>query len=154
MIPRGELMKESRIESKAEIEAYLANLRYALDHGAKLMIQMERKVDENRNIRYTNKFTIADLFPTEDPHVAIKRELKSLTAADYIQTVKDIRYPKRSEMREFGKVYNGVDEVYIKIRVELLATCGFGSHTAFVMSFHYAAIPFDSNSFPHRKQED
>lgn len=147
-------MKESRIESKAEIEAYLANLRYALDHGAKLMIQMERKVDENRNIRYTNKFTIADLFPTEDPHVAIKRELKSLTAADYIQTVKDIRYPKRSEMREFGKVYNGVDEVYIKIRVELLATSGFGSHTAFVMSFHYAAIPFDSNSFPYRKQED
>lgn len=115
---------------------------------------MDRKVDENRNVRYTNKFTIANLFPAEDPYVAIRRELKMLTAADYIKTVKDVRYPKRSEMREFGKRYNGTDEVYIKIRVELLAASGFGMHTAFVMSFHYAAIPFDKESFPYREQEE
>lgn len=103
-------MKECRIESKAEVEAYLANLKYALDHGAELTIQMERQVDNNRDICYTNRFTIADLFPNENPYKAVRRELKSLTSENYIRTIKDIRYPKRSEMREFGKTYNGTDE--------------------------------------------
>lgn len=111
---------------------------------------MERKVDTDRNIRFTNKFTISDLFPNEDLNVALRRELKSLTAADYMRTVKDIRFPKRSEMREFGKVYNGKDDVYIKIRVELLSTDGFGTHTTFLMSFHYAEIPFGEDTFPYR----
>lgn len=41
-------------------------------------------------------------------------------------------------MREFGKVYDGKGDVYIKVRVELLSE--YGNHTTFVMSFHYAAI--------------
>ena len=52
-------------------------------------------------------------------------------------------------MREFGKIYAGKGDVYIKIRVELLS--GFGNHTTFVMSFHYAEIPFTSAMFPYRK---
>ena len=43
-------------------------------------------------------------------------------------------------MREFGKVYVGKGDGYIKIRVELLS--GFGGHLTFVMSFHYAVVPF------------
>jgi hypothetical protein len=53
-------------------------------------------------------------------------------------------------MREFGKVYDGKGDVYIKIRVELLAA--YGDHTTFVMSFHYAEIPFTPDMFPYRKQ--
>ena len=139
----------TRIESELEVNTYLQNLRYALEHNAKIDCQIERKVAQNRNVRYTNKFTVADLFPNENPVVALKRELKTLTVEEYMQTVKDTRFPNRSEMREFGKIYAGKGDVYIKIRVELLS--GFGNHTTFVMSFHYAEIPFTPAMFPYRK---
>lgn len=66
-----------------------------------------------------------------------------------MRTVKDIRFPKRSEMREFGKVYNGNEDVYIKIRVELLGI--YGQTTTFVMSFHFAERAFEPEMFPYKK---
>lgn len=63
--------------------------------------------------------------------------------------IQDLRFPKRSEMREFGKVYNGKDDVYIKIRVELLGM--YGNPTTFVMSFHFAEKDFKPEMFPYRK---
>lgn len=140
----------ARIESEPEIQSYLQDLRYALEHDAKVTFQAERLVDRTRNQRFTNRFTVADLFPDEDPVSALKRELMALKVEEYIQTVKDLRFPKRSEMREFGKVYVGKGDVYIKIRVELLSE--FGDHTTFVMSFHYAEIPFTSDVFPYKKK--
>ena len=125
-------------------------MEYALEHGAKLTFQEDRQVDQHRDQRYTNRFTVADLFPDENPVTALKRELQKLTVEEYMQTVKDLRFPKRSEMREFGKVYDGKGDVYIKIRVELLSE--FGNHTTFVMSFHYAETPFTPDMFPYRKQ--
>ena len=139
---------QARIESRIEISAYLQNLRYALDNNAKLEFQIDRRVDLNRDERYTNRYTVAALFPDEDPKVALKRELRTLTVGEYMRTVKDTRYPKRSEMREFGRVYNGTDDVYIKIRVELLDE--YGGQTTFIMSFHYAETPFDSSVFPYK----
>lgn len=136
-----------RIESIEDVKTYLARLRYALDHNAAITVQRERQVDLQREERYTNKFTIADLFPDEAPEAAMRRELKKLTVADYMRTVKDIRFPNRSEMREFGKVYNGTDDVYIKIRVELV---GINGTTTFVMSFHYAERAFREEDFPYR----
>ena len=144
-------MENYRVETEAEISAYLGKLRYALDSGAKLNFQATRRVDMERAEKYTNVYTIAHLFPNEDPQVALRRELKSLSTKDYLRTVKDSRFPARSEMREFGKVYNGTEEIYIKIRVELLDSAGIGNHTVFVMSFHYAAIPFGQEIFPYRK---
>ena len=138
-----------RIETELEVKAYLQNLKFALQNGAKLDFQIKRRVDENRNEKYTNQYTVNTLFPNEDPIDALKRELLSLTAEEYIQTVKDLRFPKRSEMREFGKVYNGKDDVYIKIRVELLGI--YGNTTTFVMSFHFAEKAFEPEMFPYRK---
>ena len=140
----------TRIETELEVRSYLQNLRYALEKNAKVTFQIERQVDQNRDQRYTNQYTVADLFPDDNPVSALKRELQTLTVEDYMQTVKDLRFPKRSEMREFGKVYNGKGDVYIKIRVELLSA--YGDHTTFVMSFHYAEIPFTPDMFPYRKQ--
>ena len=140
----------TRIESELEVNSYLQNLRYALSHNATITFQSERLVDQNRDLRYTNQFTVADLFPDENPVNALKREIQKLTVEEYMQTVKDLRFPKRSEMREFGKVYDGKGDVYIKIRVELLSE--FGNHTTFVMSFHYAETPFTPDMFPYRKQ--
>ena len=138
----------SRIESKSDVQAYIQNLNYALDHGARINFQVEREVDRHKPSRFTNKFTMADLFPNENPVDVLRREIKTLTVGEYIKTVKDIRFPNRSEMREFGKVYNNTSEVYIKIRVELLSL--YGGHTTFVMSFHYAQIAFDRTTFPYR----
>ena len=140
---------KSRIESETEIKAYIQDLRYAINNGAKIQFQVRRLVDDNRDEKYTNQYTVRTLFPDEDPVYALKRELLSLTVEDYMRTVKDLRFPKRSDMREFGKVYNGIDEVYIKIRVELLGI--HGEATTFVMSFHFAEKAFTSTMFPYRK---
>ena len=138
-----------RIESEIEVKSYLQDLRYAIDHGAQITFQAKRMVDEKRDKKYTNQYTVDTLFPDENPVDALKRELKTLTVEEYIQTVQDLRFPNRSEMREFGKVYNGKDDVYIKIRVEVLRR--YGNATTFVMSFHFAERPFSPEIFPYRK---
>ena len=139
-----------RIESRIEVEAYIENLKYAVENGAKIEFQARRRVDENRNERYTNQYTVNKLFPDENPVDALKRELLTLSVEDYMKTVKDTRFPKRSEMREFGKVYNGTEDVYIKIRVELLGL--YGNTTTFVMSFHFAEKAFTPEMFPYKKK--
>ena len=135
-----------RIESELEVKTYLDRLRYALDNGATIQLQVIRKVDIDRAPQFTNRYTIAELFPDEDPVNALKRELRALTVKNYIRTVSDINMPNRSEMREFGKVYPGPKEIYIKLRVELQ-----GKNYVFVMSFHYAMIPFDKEVFPYKE---
>ena len=153
MIPIGEdnLQDKTkpRIESEIEVNAYIQNLKFALNNGAKINFQVRRLVDEKRDEKYSNQYTVNKLFPDENPEEALKRELLTLTVEDYMQTVKDYRFPKRSEMREFGKVYNGTEDVYIKIRVEILGT--YGSTTTFVMSFHFAEKAFTAEMFPYKK---
>lgn len=140
----------ARIENELEVKTYIQDLKFALNNGAQINFQARRRVDENREEKYTNQYTINTLFPNENPVDAIKRELLTLSVEDYMQTVKDMRFSKRSEMREFGKVYNGTDDVYIKIRVELLGI--YGNTTTFVMSFHYAERAFMPEMFPYRKK--
>ncbi len=139
----------SRIESELEVGSYIQNLRYALDHGAIVTFQVHRLVEEHKDEKYTNQYTVSTLFPNENPVEAIKKELRTLTIQDYMETVKDIRFPNRSEMRVFGKTYNLTADVYIKIRVELLGH--YGNITTFVMSFHFAETPFTPDVFPYRK---
>ena len=140
----------ARIESELEVKAYIQNLKFALNKGAQINFQAKRVVDEKRDEKYTNQYTVNKLFPDENPVDALKRELLTLSAEDYMQTVKDIRFPKRSEMREFGKTYNGTEDVYIKIRVELLGL--YGNATTFVMSFHFAEKSFARDMFPYKKK--
>lgn len=140
---------KSRIESKLEVNTYLQKLKYALDHDAQITFQARRLVDKQRDEKYTNQYTVDTLFPDENPVDALKRELKMLTVEEYMKTVQDLRFPKRSEMREFGKVYNGMQDVYIKIRVELLGLNG--NTTTFVMSFHFAGKPFTTDIFPYKE---
>ena len=140
---------KSRIESEIEVKAYIQDLKFALNNGAKIDFQAKRLVDEKRDEKYTNQYTVNKLFSDENPVDALKRELLTLSVEDYMQTVKDIRFPKRSEMREFGKVYKGTDDVYIKIRVELLGM--YGNTTTFVMSFHFAEKAFTPEMFPYKK---
>ena len=141
---------KARIESELEVNAYIQDLKFALNNGAHIEFQAKRVVDEGRDEKYTNQYTVNKLFPNENPVDALKRELLTLSVEDYMQTVKDTRFPKRSEMREFGKVYNGAEDVYIKIRVELLGL--YGTTTTFVMSFHFAEKAFTPEMFPYKKK--
>ena len=111
---------KARIESEIDVKAYIQNLQFSLNNGAKIEFQGKRFVDEDRDERYTNQYTVNVLFPNENPVDVLRRELLKLSVSDYMRTVKDTRFPKRSEMREFGKVYNGKDEVYIKMLQHLL----------------------------------
>lgn len=131
------------IERQETVQTYLARLSYALDHGARIHFQMDRRVDEGRDIRYTNRYTMADLFPDKNPVEVLKRELRTLSVKNYIKTVTDTTYPDRSPMYEFGKVYETAKEVYIKIRVETVESF------VFVMSFHYSSVPFAKQVFPY-----
>ena len=140
---------KARIETELEVKTYIERLKYALSNGAKIDFQIKRRVDDERDEKYTNQYIVNTLFPKENPVDALKRELLTLRVEDYMQTVKDLRFPKKSEMREFGKVYNGKDDVYIKIRVELLGI--HGQTTTFVMSFHFAEKAFTPEMFPYRK---
>ena len=51
-------MELKRVESKSEVEAYIFKLKYALQNGAKITFQIDRQVDENRNIKNTNRYTV------------------------------------------------------------------------------------------------
>lgn len=139
----------ARIESELEVKSYIQNLKFALNNGAKINFQAKRRVDNNKDEKFTNQYAVNTLFPNENPVDALKRELLSLNVENYMQTVKGFRFPKRSEMREFGKTYNGTDDVYIKIRVELLGI--YGQTTTFIMSFHFAEKAFTPEMFPYRK---
>lgn len=141
-----------RIESEFGVQTYLDRLKYAIQSGsARLNFQKDRRADRNRDKKYTNRYTMGQLFPDEDEIEALKRELSLLTVEEYIETVKDTGFPKRSEMRVFGKQYSGND-VYIRIRVELvsIAHAGGGSFI-FVMSFHYSEWDFKESDFPYKK---
>ena len=141
---------KARIESELEVKAYIQDLKFSSNNGAQIDFQVKRVVDEKRDEKYTNQYTVNRLFPDENPVDALKRELLTLSVEDYMRTVKDTRFPKRSEMREFGKVYNGTEDVYIKIRVELLGL--YGNTTTFVMSFHFAEKAFTPEMFPYKKK--
>ena len=141
---------KARIESELEVKAYIQDLKFSLNNGAQIDFQVKRVVGEKRDEKYTNQYTVNRLFPDENPVDALKRELLTLSVEDYMRTVKDTRFPKRSEMREFGKVYNGTEDVYIKIRVELLGL--YGNTTTFVMSFHFAEKAFTPEMFPYKKK--
>ena len=147
----SEANEKKRIELKLEVQTYIDRLRYAIGNGSvTISFQRKRQVDKSRDIEHTNRYTISKLFPNEDEVEVLKRELTNITIREYIETVKDIRFPNKSEMRVFGKQYEEKD-VYIKIRVELVsATHASGNNYVFVMSFHFSELDFKESDFPYR----
>lgn len=140
----GEDIKTTKPE--AEVTTYLEKLKYALDQDNTIItIQEVRQVDSERPLEHTNRYTIAQLFADESPREAVLRELSTLKVNEYLETVKDLRYPKLSEFWVFGRRYNDKD-VYIKIRVEIVQR-----NSVFVMSFHFSTRKFVDNDFPYAK---
>lgn len=141
--------EKSRIDSESDVRTFLQDMICALDNGAGIDFQSHRKTDTRRDEKYTNVYTISTLFPDENPADILRRELKELKLEDYIKTVKDLRFPRKGDMLEFGKVYDNED-VYIKIRLNFLDE----KHVVFVMSFHFAMLPFSKEDFPYKESEE
>jgi hypothetical protein len=90
----------SRIENKSEVEAYLAQIKYALeDSHTEIVFQPYRRSDKSRAERYTNGFTVRDLFPrvqllnsdTEFNHMVF---VMSFHYAEHKFTARDFPYKK------------------------------------------------------------
>jgi len=145
--------EKSRVEEKIAVQTYLDGLQYAIEGGsARVTFQKDRRVDKTRDKEFTNRYTISQLFPNEDEVEVLKRELLLLTVEEYIETLKDTRFPKLSEWRIFGKEYAGKD-VYIKFRAELLSVIHAGGDSyILVMSFHFAEKTFLDSDFPYGKK--
>lgn len=47
---------KARIESEIDVKAYIQNLQFSLNNGAKIEFQGKRFVDEDRDERYTNQY--------------------------------------------------------------------------------------------------
>ncbi|MEA3422570.1 MAG: hypothetical protein U9Q80_01985 [Bacillota bacterium] len=152
MIKMNQRTEEKRKESKIEVQTYLDRLKYAIQSDSvRPNFQKKRKVDQNRDKKHTNRYTMAKLFPDEDESEVLKRELTLMTVDEYIETVKDTRFPKRSEMRVFGKRYSG-EHVYMKIRSELVSIeHANGDSFILIMSFHYSEWDFKDSDFLYKK---
>lgn len=138
------------IESESDVKSFLSRLNYGLTNGAQIQCMMQRVKDKDRDVRFSNHYTLSNLFPNENPTDALRKELLKLKPENYIETIKDSMYPNRSDMRVFGLEYFSGD-VYTKIRVELLDSNSSNNHTVFVMSFHFAEWPINKEKYPYRK---
>jgi len=140
--------KNSEKESELEINSFLLSVKYCIESGnCKISVQRERLNEKTKDIKFTNKYTLGELFPDKNPADAMKLELIKLTKKNYIETLEDIDFPQRSKLRVFGKKYNA--DVYIKFRAELISKQDNGGKCIFVLSFHYAQYPFDGDTFPY-----
>lgn len=76
IINMGLNKKTKRRETKQEVLTYLDRLKYALsDNTVKVVFQSRRLVDRQRNLKYTNRFTISSLFPDEDEMDVLKKRI-------------------------------------------------------------------------------
>ncbi len=143
-------MSDRTVKTQFEVQSYLDKLRFALDNDAEPVVVMDRVSENKKPEMYRNKYTIAALFPDEDPAVVLKQELRSLALDEYLGTVPDDKYSDR-ELWEFGKVYAADQEVYIKFRVELISAINTGKDMIRVISFHFAEKPFSEEYFPYKQ---
>lgn len=144
---RGDYMEKKFIETKEDVQSYLAKLQYALkDDRVLIRFQRTRRVDEGKNLMYTNTYTFDKLFPNESEDEVFKRELSKLEIENYIESVIDKRFKDRTPFRVFVKPYDDA-KVYIKIRVQII------ENQVFVMSFHFAEYNVTNESFPFKECE-
>lgn len=74
---------KARIESELEVKAYIQDLKFALNNGAKIDFQVKRRVDDNRDEKYTNQYTVNAL--------SICRQLKIFVFQKEVKCVSSVR---------------------------------------------------------------
>lgn len=109
------------------MEKHLLSLKEALsDEQCELDI-LPKKKGQSDTDRYCTLYTMNELeYDTED----VRHELMNLTVADYIENIKDSRYPDANAFYVFGKCICG-KEIYIKEKFK-------EDLNVFCISFHFA----------------
>ena len=83
---RYKIEMTKRIETRFEVQTFIDQLKYALVvQKATLKFQRNRRVDDNRHIKYTNAYTVETLFPDDDILNTLKKVLLTLKVTNYIQ---------------------------------------------------------------------
>ena len=122
----------SYLSSLEEVEAFLADLKCILASKDYALDMLLRKAGEDPLDPFTTANTLADLdFDTDD----VRDELLSLTAEDYLETMKDDKDAARPPFWVFGKDVKH-KPVYIKIKIRSKTNC-----KVFCVSFHYPRRP-------------
>lgn len=140
-------------ESKQAISTCLDQIYYLIKNNqTSISVEKYRLADSKRDPKFTNRYTLGVLFPDESETEALKRELLTLTVEEYIESIRDNRFPKLAPMRVFCKQYSNCD-VYIKLRVEMMSKELAGSGRIIVISFHFAEWKYCSTDYPFRRQQ-
>lgn len=134
-----------RVQSIAEVKDMLARLKYAIKSNPSFKIIVTRKSDEGKQLQYTNKYTLDNLFPNESPAEALRNELVTLSVEEYKETLTDDLYPEK-DLHVFIRQYDE-QQVFIKIRAELLTSTG--RSLLVVISFHFAEYEVKLSELPH-----
>lgn len=144
MIMKATDDQTKHIESLIAVQTYLDKLKHIINNNGKINFQKHKQSEKQKNIEFTNLYTVHDLFANQDIVEAIKQELKSLDVSNYLHTVTDIKYPQKPPLWVFCKKIKERD-VYIKIRTAIVE--GF----ILVISFHYAAYTINKSDYPYLK---
>lgn len=94
MIESDKIYMTKRIETRFEVKTFIDQLKYAInDRYVHIEILSNCFVDLQKDKFYSNAYTLAYLFSDEERVKVMKRELSRLGLENYIETVKDLRYP-------------------------------------------------------------
>lgn len=136
--------EEKYIESQLEVETFLEKVKHTLENNGHILLQGHKRSEKDRPAENTNQYTVKDLFANTDITESLKKELQTLKVSEYMYTVKDIKFKKRSPLRVFAKEYKHKN-VYIKIRVQIL------HNEIYVLSFHYVMYDINVEEFPYKE---
>ncbi|MGN0831960.1 MAG: hypothetical protein ACI4NI_11815 [Candidatus Ornithospirochaeta sp.] len=136
-------MNNKRIDSKAEVETFLSDLKEILESDT-FVIERDldillKKKGESANDPYSTDNTLATL---EYDKTDVCRELKKLTVREYSETIIDNR---DSALPPFYVFYRNIQsqDVYIKVKIRDRQT-----GKVFCVSFHFARFP-NTKPFPY-----
>lgn len=143
--------KTNWVEDSSVVSTFLAKLKFMLENPCTSIQLDKKKSDQFKPYEYTNKFTLSNLFPNENPVDAMKRELRLLSLCDYLHTAVDVVNPKSPNYYVFAKKFDKF--VYIKVKIVVFNGSIPGQQdTILVMSFHYAEHLINENSFRYLKR--
>jgi len=93
-----------RIEQKFVVQHFIEQLRETLRNEAlELFIQNEEEQDQEVDAEDLDQNALSVLFPNQDAAIVLTQGMRELAIGDYLETVKDKRFPNKSERRVFVK---------------------------------------------------
>lgn len=133
--------QEVWVEQKEAVDVYLCELKAALKNTSRQFII--KKDSPLKDMEYRTDYTIATLFPDEQPKAALRRELGKLEIHEYIENRRDSNPKFIEPLWLFGRTYNE-KEVYIKLSMREEGCSKPKKYSVKNLSFHFAEFPLET----------